>query len=323
MTAKPIDLLVIGAGIAGLLAARELTDKNGWRVAILDKSRGVGGRMATRREGEAAYDHGAQFFTAREPRFKMWVKKWMEADVVEAWFDHMAEGDEPLMRYCATPSMTAVAKHLVTGLELHRQAKVVKAERADGQWTLTTEDGSHYQAPRLLINAPVPQAMEILDAGGVRLPIDDETFLRSILYAKTIAAMVELDGPSGLPSPGRIKFTNPEPISWIGDNQQKGVSAIPTVTIHSGHAFAEQYFDAPDDERLPLLIAAAKPYLKANIVSVKGHRWKFAHRLTEHNRDFYTYHELALWMAGDSFNAPKVEGAAMSGLLAADDLAAH
>jgi len=321
MTEKPIDLLVIGAGIAGLLAARELTDKHHWRVAILDKSRGVGGRMATRRDGEATYDHGAQFFTVREPRFRQYVDQWLEAGLVETWFDQMAN-ESPIIRFAAKPSMTAIAKRLVTGLEMHRQAKVVSAQHANGQWTLTTEDGQHYRAPRLLINAPVPQALEILQAGKIALPPSDEEFLHSIRYAKNIAAMVELDRPSGLPSPGRIKFDDPEPIAWLGDNQQKGVSAKPAVTIHSGPEFAEKYFDAPDDERLHLLVEAAKPYLHGNVVNVKGHHWKFAHRLTEHDRDFYANHELGLWMAGDSFNAPRVEGAAMSGLLAADDLAA-
>lgn len=321
MAETKIDLLVIGAGIAGLLAARELADKHGLRVAIFDKSRGVGGRMATRRDGDASYDHGAQFFSVTNPRFKAWVDQWLDRRVVKLWFDQF--GDEPpMMRYAALPSMTAVAKKLVDGQELHRQAKITSASRESGEWILKTEDGNTFRGERLLINAPVPQAMEILDAGGVSLPAEDDAFLRSIRYAKTIAAMVELDGPSGLPAPGRLKLNPPEPIQWMADNQQKGISALPAVTIHSGHDFAEKYFDAPDDKRLPLLVEAAKPHLKANILSVKGHRWKFAHRLTEHDRDFYANAGLGLWMAGDSFHAPKVEGAAMSGLLAADDIAA-
>ena len=60
--------IVVGAGISGLLAARELSDA-GWRVTVLDKGRGVGGRMATRRTGGARFDHGAQFFTVRDERF--------------------------------------------------------------------------------------------------------------------------------------------------------------------------------------------------------------------------------------------------------------
>ncbi|GHB99068.1 NAD(P)/FAD-dependent oxidoreductase [Cerasicoccus arenae] len=321
MNSEKIDVLVIGAGIAGLLAAHELTNQHGLRVAILDKSRGVGGRMATRRDGEAAYDHGAQFFTVRNPRFKQWVDRWLEQGLIKLWFDQLAD-EAPLMRYAAMPSMTAIAKQLAVGLELHRESQVVSAQRADGEWTLVTKSGATYQAPKLLINAPVPQAMEIIDAGGIQLATADEQFLRSIHYAKCIVAMVELNRPSGLPAPGRIKFDDQEPISWMGDNQQKGVSMRPAITIHSGPAFAEKYFDAPDDVRLPLLVAAAKPWLKAEILSVKGHRWKFAHRLTEHDRDFFGDPPLGLWMAGDSFNAPRVEGAAMSGLLAADAIAA-
>ena len=62
------DVLVIGAGMAGLIAAAEL-QRAGRRVLVLDKGRGVGGRLASRRIGEASFDHGAQFITARTPRF--------------------------------------------------------------------------------------------------------------------------------------------------------------------------------------------------------------------------------------------------------------
>ncbi|MFM7290648.1 MAG: FAD-dependent oxidoreductase, partial [Planctomycetia bacterium] len=62
------DVVVVGAGIAGLAAATELV-AGGRRVVVLEKSRGVGGRMASRRVGEAVCDHGAQFFTVRGEAF--------------------------------------------------------------------------------------------------------------------------------------------------------------------------------------------------------------------------------------------------------------
>ena len=65
---KKRSCIVVGAGISGLLAADEL-QREGWTVAVLDKSRGVGGRMTTRRVGEGTFDHGAQFFTVRDNRF--------------------------------------------------------------------------------------------------------------------------------------------------------------------------------------------------------------------------------------------------------------
>ena len=52
---------MVGAGMAGLTAAHRLSGVT--EVVILDKGRGVGGRLATRRIGDATIDHGAQFIT--------------------------------------------------------------------------------------------------------------------------------------------------------------------------------------------------------------------------------------------------------------------
>ena len=76
------DTLIIGSGLAGLSAANELA-KNGSKIIVVDKGRGVGGRLASRRIGEAVFDHGAQFFTARSAPFKACVAKWIEADNLE------------------------------------------------------------------------------------------------------------------------------------------------------------------------------------------------------------------------------------------------
>ena len=60
------DILIIGAGITGLIAGYHL-NKAGREILIVDKSRGVGGRMATRRIGDASFDHGANFLYATDP----------------------------------------------------------------------------------------------------------------------------------------------------------------------------------------------------------------------------------------------------------------
>ena len=78
------NCLIIGAGMAGLLAGTFLQE-NGIDVTVLDKGRGVGGRMATRRLGEGRADHGAQFFTVRSEVFASWVDDWLTAGVVLEW----------------------------------------------------------------------------------------------------------------------------------------------------------------------------------------------------------------------------------------------
>ena len=69
------NTVVIGAGISGLLVARELASR-GAQVQVLEKSRGVGGRMSTKRVGSAVFDQGAQFFSARDEHFDARVRCW-------------------------------------------------------------------------------------------------------------------------------------------------------------------------------------------------------------------------------------------------------
>ena len=76
------DILIIGAGLAGLSAANAL-QAAGHDVLVVDKGRGLGGRLAGRRIDNASFDHGAQFMTTRDPKFVEQVSQWIEAGVAE------------------------------------------------------------------------------------------------------------------------------------------------------------------------------------------------------------------------------------------------
>jgi len=89
-TDSHVDAIVIGAGVSGLIAART-AQANGARVLVLDKGRGVGGRLATRRTDSGVFDHGAQFFTARDPQFRLLVEAWRAAGIPTAPSSVMAK----------------------------------------------------------------------------------------------------------------------------------------------------------------------------------------------------------------------------------------
>ena len=127
-----IDVLVIGAGISGLLCASEL-QRAGVSVRVLDKGRGVGGRMATRRMGGGRLDHGAQFFTVREPSFQSYVDEWLDAGVIQEWFRHAPSDSNAAgyPRYCGRSGMTDVAKYLCESLEVHRSQAAVEVVRTE------------------------------------------------------------------------------------------------------------------------------------------------------------------------------------------------
>ncbi|MFM8703967.1 MAG: FAD-dependent oxidoreductase, partial [Planctomycetia bacterium] len=126
-TLQTVDVAIVGAGIAGLVAARELS-LAGCSVVVLEKSRGVGGRMATRRIGQAVCDHGAQFFTVRGRAFGGIVAEAHDAGAVGQWCDGVsratANGSGMLPpgdghpRWRGTAGMTDLPKHMSSALAM-------------------------------------------------------------------------------------------------------------------------------------------------------------------------------------------------------------
>ncbi len=114
--------VVVGAGISGLVAARELSAA-GWQVVVLEEASGVGGRMATCRIGKGTFDHGAQFFTVRSERFERLVAGWLEANVVEEWTRGFADAEgkhnyDGHPRYRGSEGMISIPRYLACGLDV-------------------------------------------------------------------------------------------------------------------------------------------------------------------------------------------------------------
>lgn len=312
------DVLIIGAGIAGLLCATEL-HKGGYSVRILDKGRGLGGRMATRRMGAGRLDHGAQFFTVRDPRLQAYANQWLADGVIKEWFRHAPEDSntDGYSRYCGISGMTDVAKYLARGLDVRTSEQVLELIRDLGQWIVRTQSGRTYVSEHLIVTAPLPQALALLESTGIDYAGAQKTELQAVRYEKGLAVLAILDGASGLPSPGGVKLYE-SPLTWVADNQQKGVSpGVSAITIHSDAAFAEAHWDSPDEVRGPLMLDAAMPYLKANVIEYNCHRWGYTLPINPLAKSYFHNPNLKLTLAGDAFGGPRVEGAALSGLTAA------
>ena len=224
------DVLIVGAGMAGLMAGRVLAN-NGKRVLLVDKGRSVGGRMATRRMGgERAIglaDHGAQFFTVRTPEFGTWVERWLAEGLVFEWSHGWSDGslaDTPRdghPRYAAYKGMNALAKHLATGLEVRTGVKLVAVQKIEDGWQVEDETGAKLQAKAVLLTPPVPQSLDLLDDGNVQLSSSDRMALEAIEYDPCLTALFVLDRAAHLPVPGAIQrpYAN---LYWIGDNHAQG-----------------------------------------------------------------------------------------------------
>lgn len=309
--------VIIGAGISGLVLARSLSAA-GASVVVLEKSRGTGGRMATKRVGDATFDQGAQFFTVREPEFAELADDWCERGLAKNWLGSTHR------RLVGAPSMTAVPKALAEGLEILREHKITEARRhACGCWELDVEEHGIIRAERLLFTCPVPQALAVLKLGDVALPVGVATELAALAYHPCLALLVVLAGPSAVPAEGVALSDGP--VRWLADNVKKGVAqtAPAAVTIHASAAFSEANYGRPEAEVAALLLPVVERLLGAPVVSTTLHRWKFSEPKTTHAERAVWLPELGLGFAGDAFGGPKVEGAVLSGLALAEKVRAH
>ncbi len=319
-------ILIVGAGIAGLLAARTLQEA-GKEVLVVDKGRGVGGRMATRRIGAGVLDHGAQFFTVRSERFGAFVQEWQTLGLVTEWTRGFADAqgvwnNDGYPRYRCTSGMSAIPKQLAQGLDVRVNARVASIKQTAGGWELHMESGETLAGDALITTAPVEQSLDLLRAGQVELPQDVAEALAGISYDRCLAVLALLDGPSALPEPGAVQL-NAEPIHWIADNTRKGISpSANAVTIHGAPVFSREHWDGDRTAAGEQLLSAAAKWLGgAAVTEFQVHGWRYSHPVNPYPEACLVVGQ-SLVFAGDAFGQPRVEGAALSGLAAADALLA-
>ncbi|MBL8293349.1 MAG: FAD-dependent oxidoreductase [Bryobacterales bacterium] len=310
MMSKQRKCLIVGAGMAGLTAARVLRERD-WDVTVLDKGRGVGGRMATRRLGDARLDHGAQFFTVREAAFREVVHEWEQRGWVRVWFEESGH-----QRYCAEQGLNGLAKRLAEGLDVRSGTLVTRVEAAGHGWKTVTEAGEELCGDALILTAPAPQTLTLLDGCGAEL----HGKLRAIEYDPCFALLLTGEGASLVPAPG---FVRPPSgiVSWIGDNVQKGITAGKgfALTVHATAEFTRLHFDSESEAVAEMLEEAASPWFAGRVSDRQLHRWRYSQPLKVCEKRCLVTGSLVV--GGDAWGGPRIEGAFLSGLAAAAAIA--
>lgn len=322
-------VVVIGAGIAGLTAARTLHDRSGGEVevTVVERARSVGGRMATRRIGAATFDHGAQFFTVRTPELQTRVDDWLARGLARVWNHGFEAGGDGYPRYAAPAGMTSLAKDIAVGLRVECASPAFTVRRAaeashGSPWEVVIDDGTVRPADAVIVTTPLPQAFGLL--ADTELDLDVETF--RVDYDRTICLLAVLDRPVLVSASGGAQPTDGM-FSFVGDNASKHVSAVPAVTFHAGPAWSEARWDDPLDHLGSALLEGAAPWLAgAHVLDHQVKKWRFATPRTIHPDACRIVNpgeppeSGPIVLAGDAFAGPRIEGAHNSGLAAAHAL---
>ena len=309
-----VDCVVVGAGMSGLVTARQLA-ASGISTIVFDKGRSVGGRLATRRIGDARLDHGAQFVTARSEAFAAQLSDWQNRGLADVWC-HGFERDDGHARWIGVNGMNSLPKDLANGLDVRVDHRVFAAAWEDTEWRVTCDDASSVTASTLVLTAPTPQSFSFVFEAVGTLPRE----LSSADHDRTIALLAVLDRPSTLTGSG-ARHEPSDDIAFVVDHAVKGISEVPAITLNASAAWSERFWDAAPHEIEQALEELIAPFLgSAHIVEQQVKKWRFATPRATWSSPCWAEEKFQLVVAGDAFGGPRVEGAFLSGLAAAETI---
>jgi len=317
-------IAIIGAGLSGLIAAQVLKDKA--HVCLFDKSRGVGGRMSTRYAGQYEFDHGAQYFTARDVRFQKVVLGAIEQGAVAPWRARALYKKDGKMlpdtggdRFVSIPRMNSWTKDLAKGLDVTLGTRVSGLAREQNKWTLNFEDGTSQGHFDYVVSAvPSIQAQALLPAefGGMAA-------LESTQMDACFALMVGFEKQYNF---GWDSLrVNDEINTWLAVNSSKygRNNNFTTLMVHAAPDWSNTHAEADRAWVQAQMEASASGLCGVDINKAPHrvlHRWLYASVSRSPEQGALHDPALGLVACGDWCLGGRVEGAYLSGLAAADNL---
>jgi predicted NAD/FAD-dependent oxidoreductase len=300
------DILIIGGGMAGLSAASALT-ASGQSIIVLDKGRGPGGRMAARRAeiaGEqVSFDHGAQYFTARDPAFQAEVAVWDAAGVAARW---PAAGDDA---WVGTPGMNACVRHMAASLDMRWNMRAERLHRDGALWRVEAGEAS-FTAGTVLVAVPAEQAAVLLADAAPAFAARAASVTSAPCWA-VMASFAER-----LPTGDTLR-SDTGPVSWAARNSAKPERAgAETWVIHASPQRSRELVDNPKEDVAAVLLAdffAATGIAPVAPQHLDAHRWLYALPEARKCEGPLFDPERRIGIAGDWLHSPRVEGAWLSG----------
>lgn len=302
---------VIGAGVAGLTCAGMLKDA-GLKPTVFEKSRGLGGRMANRRAGDGlAFDHGAQYVTARGAGFQARIREAIEGGYADVWRPESAVESQAKW-IVGKPGMSALVKPMAQDLDIRLGARVSRLERRSSGWRVVITDADAGEPFDVVVSTlPAPQAQDLVpDENGIGDAI------AAVSIAPCWALMLALETP--LECQIDVQRSASGDLSWIARNSAKpGRNGAPDCWVaHASPNWSAHNLEWDENavldsmlHMLPSAVGVALPAISYAAV----HRWRYAMTIEPLGVPFLHSEDETLFVGGDWCLGARVESAFDSG----------
>ena len=319
-------IAMIGTGLGGLLCSRILHDQ-GLQIKCFEKSHRASGRASTRiADGVTQFDHGAQYFTIRDPVLQPYLDSWCADKHVAIWDGRIVSIDAPgvsrevplTKRFVGTPRMESLGEHLSTDLQIEVDTEVAKVELVPSGYRLTSKtDRDLGEFDIVLWNCPPRQVEKMVPSN-----CEWRAELSKVEMEPCWAVMLAFESRWDVKFDGVCfdgAFINNGALAWIARDSSKPSrsQAMDTWVLHSTVAWANEHLDISRETAIAELIQEAERvtgHKMPNSCVAKAHRWLYS-RPTESLPESSLWDETQrLGACGDWCGGPRVEGALKSGI---------
>ncbi len=314
---KHTDIAIVGAGVTGLAAASQLSADC---FQIFEKSRGPGGRLASKRIEPLRADIGAQFFTVRDPTFRVCVERAIANGFVSMWEPKLGtfQNEQPVLspdqqtRYVGTPYMNSFGKYLSKGIDLNSQTCIASVVQKGSGYCLAMANGDTYFANKVLITTPVDLMLAILSS------FDLVSIKKRFAMAPTWTVVVSSSDHlmSIYSEPLDALFGGDHPvIDFIANERSKPLRKSNFIVVQSKPNWAKANLEKTNQKICAEICHQLSTALKIEVTPILAHRWRFARPADPVHSTQKGVYKVAdgLWIAGDYLAGGRVEGAYLAG----------